>query len=141
MRLNRREFLSASLLTMASSVLRRPLWASDPANLESIYSQAIVVDGCGAPGGFNIDPNAPLTNQRVLDAKNSGLTCLNLTVGPVGNRPASEALEGIFNDLGYWENELDHHPDTFTKIKKYEDITATKSTNKVGLIFGLQDGV
>jgi membrane dipeptidase len=66
---------------------------------------------------------------------------VNLTVGPVGNRPESEALEGIFRDLGYGENEMDHHPDVFRKIKNYEDINLAKTSRKVGIIFGLQDGV
>src|SRR5262245_25608389 len=138
MQISRRDFLSLAAVTAIASLDLKLAW---PNSAQDFYDTSIVVDGCGGPGGFSSDPQAPLTNQMVMDAKSSGVTCVNLTVGPVGNRPESEALEGIFRDLGYWENEIDHHPEVFCKIKKYEDIQLAKSSGKLGIIFGLQDGV
>lgn len=140
MRLNRREFLSLAAVTAVGSLQDKYLSAFQ-SSADQLYKTAIVVDGCGGPGGFSVDPQVPLTSRMIADAKNSGITCVNLTVGPVGNRPNSEALEGIFRDLGYWENEFEQHPDVFLKVKQYEDVHTAKSSDKVGIIFGLQDGV
>src|SRR5262249_32593829 len=101
----------------------------------------IVVDGCGSPAGFSADPQAPLTASMIDEIRNSGVTCVNLTVGPVGNRAELEAFEGIFQDLAYWENELDRHPDVLLKVKRFDDIALAKSSGRLGIIFGLQDGV
>lgn len=101
----------------------------------------IQVDGCGSPAGFSADPDAPLTDSVIDEVRKSGITCVNVTVGTVGNRPESEVLEGMFRDIGYWENELDRHPDVFLKVKSMNDIALAESSGRLGLILGLQDGV
>lgn len=144
MKINRRKFLSFAALSGLSLISKRTLQALDSTSqlkASTFYDTAIVIDGLGAPGGFSTDSDAPLTKQMIEDVRRSGITCVNLTVGPVGNRPESQALEGIFHDLGYWENEIDHHPDLFLKIKKVEDISLAKTSKRLGIIFGLQDGV
>ncbi len=145
MLMNRREFLSLAMVVGFSSISKDLALASDtstpPFKAVDFYNSAIVIDGCGGPGGFSVDPEAPLTGRMIDNVRQSGITCVNLTVGPVGNRPESQALEGIFHDLAYWENEIDHHPNVFLKIKKFEDIAVAKSSNRLGIIFGLQDGV
>jgi len=111
-----------------------------PANL---YGRAIVFDGCGGPGDNDSDAEkgVRLTPRAVVDAKASGVICVNLTVGPVGTRPGAEAFEGIVRDIGYWEREVETHPDVFMKVKTTRDLAAAKTGGRLGLAYGLQDGV
>src|SRR5215813_7851857 len=139
--INRREFLRWTALTGIATFAAGNLWASNPSDASDLYKKAIVVDGCGSPAGFSADPQAPLTASMIDEIRNSGVTCVNLTVGPVGNRAELEAFEGIFQDLAYWENELDRHPDVLLKVKRFDDIALAKSSGRLGIIFGLQDGV
>ncbi len=136
MKINRRQFFTAATATLLA-LTRTKVSA---ANTEA-YDTATIVDGCGGPGGFSSDPVAPLTGTMIQDVRDSGITCVNFTIGSVGNRPESEAFEAIFRDLAYWENEFDHHPDVFLKVKKFSDVALAKSSRRLGLIFGLQDGV
>lgn len=138
MKLSRRQLLS--LMALGASTVGRIAPAATQAP-SGLYESMMEVDACGGPGSPNGTPGAPLSDQMVQDVRNSGLTCANITVGPVGSRPSSEALEGIFRDIGSLESEMDLHPDVLCKIKKYDDIAAAKADRKLGLIFGLQDGV
>ncbi len=113
----------------------------DPA--ANFYGRAVVFDGCGGPGDNDSDAEKGirLTLRAVADAKASGITCVNLTVGPVGNRPGAEAFEGIVRDIGFWEREIEAHPDVFMKVKTSRDLAAARSGGRFGLAYGLQDGV
>ena len=53
------------------------------------YAKAIVIDALGGPGGYvpGDDGTAPLTRGMVRDARESGITAVNFTVGSVGNQP------------------------------------------------------
>src|SRR5262249_29158217 len=139
--INRREFLRLTAIAGVASYAAGNLWASNAIGASDLYKKAIVVDGCGSPAGFATDPQAPLTASMIDEIRNSGVTCVNLTVGPVGNRPELEAFEGIFQELAYWENELDRNPDVLLKVRHFDDIALAKSSGRVGIIFGLQDGV
>jgi membrane dipeptidase len=104
------------------------------------YAKAVVIDGLGGPGGYNPgdDGTAPLTPEMVRDARESGITAVNLTIGPVGNVP--DAFEKTFRSMAVAERELNAHPDVFMKIRSAADLRAAKSSGKLGLIFGFQDG-
>ena len=107
------------------------------------YGRAIVIDGCGGPGDVDTDTERGvcLSERAVKDVTASGVTCVNLTVGPVGNRPDAAAFEGVVRDIAYWEREIDAHPEVLTKVKRSRDIAAAKADGRLGLIYGLQDGV
>ena len=117
--------------------------AGASASIEDLYGRAIVFDGCGGPGDNESDAEkgAGLTPRAVADSKSSGATGINLTVGPVGNRPGAEAFEGIVRDIGYWEREIETHPAVFMKVKTPRDLAAAKASGRLGLAYGLQDGV
>jgi hypothetical protein len=53
------------------------------------YAKAIAIDGAGGPGGYipGDDGTAPLTPEMVRDARESGITAVSITLGPVGNQP------------------------------------------------------
>ena len=69
-------------------------WSRSAAAVNSAYSDkqyaaAMVIDALGGPGGFEpgLPDDAPLLPRFVADARASGITAVNLTVGDVGNGP------------------------------------------------------
>lgn len=101
---------------------------------------AIVIDACGAVGDFTVESGAPLSQRAVRDARESGVTAIHQTVGPVGNRPPGEALAGILQDIAYWTREIEAHADVLARVQHAGDLDLARSTNRLGMIFGLQDG-
>ncbi len=149
MSLNRREFFvlgaaaaMGSLKSTNGDTGGQPL-AGTPSGAAGAYSRALVFDGCGSPGDNESDAEKGIRLQAkaVADVKASGVTGVNVTVGPVGNRPDSAAFEGIVRHIGYWEREVEAHPDVFVKVKTTRDLEAAKASGRLGLAYGLQDGV
>jgi membrane dipeptidase len=131
----RRAFLALGAATAASPAAR---FVARPG---SKVRSPFVIDGCGGPGDPTDEDAAELSARSLADARASGVTAVNLTVGPVGDRPSLAAFEGIFRDLARWEGELARHPDTFLAIRGAGDLETARSSGRVGLVYGLQDGV
>ena len=104
-------------------------------------ARPFIIDACGAPGNPGSEDGAPLSARDVADAKASGITAINVTVGPVGERPSLAAFEGICRDLAAWEKEIAAHPDAFLRVANAGDLEAARASGRVGLAFALQDGV
>lgn len=139
MTFSRRRFMELGVLAgLAATRGARVLAQGAP---ESGYAGAVVIDGCGGPGDFHVDSGVPLSDRAVRQARGSGVTAVNLTVGPVGNLPDAAAFEGIVRDIAYWTREMDVHPDALVQVKRAKDLAAAKRSFRLGLIFGLQDGV
>jgi len=99
------------------------------------YERAVAIDCLASPGPFNT-PDAtanPLTPEMVANAKASGITAVNLTVSSAPNVAAT------FRDMGYWERELQAHPDVLMKIYSVADLRRAKETRRLGLIYGFQN--
>jgi len=105
------------------------------------YGSAIVIDGCGAPGGSRAEEGAPLAGEFIEDVRRSGLTGVNITVGPVGTHPPDAAFAQAVKDIEYWEAEIDAHQDVFARIRGAADLDAAKSSQRTGLSYAFQDGV
>ena len=111
---------------------RAPIWPG--------YARAIVIDALGSPGPFNVpDMTAsPLSDAMVANSAASGITAINVTL--VGSGSGSLAFENTVASIGYWERELDAHPDRFLKIRTVGDLRRAKEIGKLGIIYGFQDG-
>ena len=99
------------------------------------YDRAIAIDCLASPGPFNT-PDAtanPLSAEMVANAKASGITAVNLTVSSAPN------VADTFRDMGYWERELQAHPDVLLKIYSVADLRRAKETRRLGLIYGFQN--
>lgn len=105
------------------------------------YRDALVIDGLGGPGSLNVTTDAPLTDAHVKDTRDSGLTCVHVTISPVGTTAPDEAFTQAVRDIARWEREIDSHPDTFMRVRTVADITAAKQAGRAGMIYGFQDGV
>jgi membrane dipeptidase len=102
-----------------------------------------------ALGGFS-NPNAERrpgaiqpTNRRRLeprvleDARASGLTAVNVTLGYVAGE--MEPFEHTIGEIGIWEARLRAHPDRLLKILSAADILQAKREGKIGVIYGFQN--
>ena len=140
MSIDRREFLALGAAAGIGAIVEGA-GAAEPSDSRGIYGRSIVIDGCGGPGDFATDGSSPLSDAAVGDARGSGVTCVNLTVGPVGIPSDTAAFEGIVRDVAFWNSEIDRRPDAFLSIKKSGDIARAKASGRLGIAFGLQDGV
>ncbi|MBL8265554.1 dipeptidase [Steroidobacter sp.] len=105
------------------------------------YGNAIVIDGLGGPGSLTAEPGAPLTEAHIKDVRDSGLTAVLVTIGPVGTTAPDEAFKDAVRSMLNMDREIARHPDTFVRIRTAADITAAKKAKRTGLIYGVQDGV
>jgi membrane dipeptidase len=139
--LSRREFAKAvAVSALAPDAILSPVGrrysaagASWPTLWEG-YDKAIVIDSLASPGPFNT-PGAtdqPLTDEMIRNVKLSGITAVNLTVS--GSR-----ISDTFARMGYWERELQAHPDVFLKVYTAADIERAKASRRLGLIYGFQN--
>jgi membrane dipeptidase len=103
------------------------------------YDRAIVIDALGGLGEFNpgAADDAPLSARALADARESGVTVVNLTVNSVGNGP-NKFIESVKN-IAATEHEFATHPDLLMKILRGSDIRAAKSTKRLGIVYGCQD--
>jgi membrane dipeptidase len=130
-----------ALAGLAAGTVRRAAAGEATTAAWGGYDSWVIVDGCGGPGGFTTDEGAPLSAAAVADVRASGLTCVNLTVGPVGSRPEHAAFEGLVRDIARWQREIDAHQDALLQVRATKDIAVAKASGRLGLVFGLQDGV
>jgi membrane dipeptidase len=105
------------------------------------YADWIVIDGCGGPGDHTTDQGNPLSDRHVADVRDSGITAINLTVGTVGPMPEAEAFAAIARSIAFWQHAVDRHPEALTVVRSFADLGTAKSTQRLGLVFGLQDGI
>ena len=137
--MSRRDFTSIAAGALAVPSLMRDAFAA-PAPVEPParwpgYGNAVVLDFLASPGPFNTPVKIDaLTPEMVANARNSGITAVNLTVG--GKDP-----EEVFRDIARWERDLDAHPDVLMKIKTVADLKTAKAQKKFGIIYGFQDTV
>jgi membrane dipeptidase len=137
--MNRRDFAK---LAGAAAIAPRVLAPADDQRTVSAraplawpgYERAIAIDCLASPGPFNTPDRtgAPLTPEMVANAKTSGITAVNVTV-------SGDSIASTFQEMGYWERELQAHADVFTKVYSVADIRRAKETRRLGLIYGFQN--
>src|SRR6188508_2872136 len=138
--MHRRDFAKlAGAAALAPRTLLVDRVTRDPAAVHSSawpgYERAVAIDCLASPGPFNT-PDATanaLTPEMVANARASGITAVNLTVSSAPNVAAT------FRDMGYWERELQAHPDVLMKIYSVADLRRAKETRRLGLICGFQN--
>jgi membrane dipeptidase len=103
------------------------------------YGEAIVIDALASPGPFNVADSLaqPLTDEMVRNAKLSGITAVNLTLGAGGQ--GHQSFDNAVASIGYWERELAAHPDALTKVRSVGELEDAKAAGRLGLIYGFQD--
>jgi len=103
------------------------------------YEEAIAIDALASPGPFNVPDSLaqPLTDEMVRNAKQSGITAVNLTLGAGGQ--GHQSFDNAVASIGYWERELAAHPNALTKVRSAVELEDAKASGRLGLIYGFQD--
>ena len=134
-RITRRSFVTGSSVAAIACAIP---WRAR-ADAATIYRRAIVIEGLGGLG--NSETNGPLGPAQVKDAVDSGITCVHMTIRPVGTTAPDQAFAQAVINIGQMESEIDAHPEAFTRVRTVADIAAAKKAGKLGLLYGFQDGV
>lgn len=129
----RRNVLTAAI---ALAGVPRYLFASDQWRP---YARTIVIDGLGAPGNSATQP--PLTPTELKDVRDSGLTCIHLTVDPTGSTESDSAYVATMQMLLRCERLIKRQSETFTRVRLAVHIKEAKKASRVGLLLGMQDGI
>jgi membrane dipeptidase len=137
--LNRRQLIGGAA---GAAIVHELAWAAAEAGTvypRSRYDKAIVIDALGGLGEFDPDApeDAPLSARALSDARESGVTAINLTINDVGNGP-NKFMAAVKN-IAALEHELTLHPDALMKILRGRDIQAAKAGKRVGIVYGCQD--
>ncbi len=128
--LDRRAALAMSAAALASPALGA---ARDPlAGLTVI----------NALGGID-DPNFPdappwvLTKRMIADARASGQTAVNCTIGYVAG--PEEPFQETIRQIALYDRMVRDHPGDLIKVLSVADIARAKAEKKTGLIYGFQN--
>ena len=133
--LTRRSFVAGAAAAAVALALQERASASS----SDVYARAIVIDGLGGLG--NSETMGKVTDAQVQDIRNSGLTCVHLTMRPVGTTAPDTAFTQAVINIGQMESEIDSHPEVLTRIRRVADIVAARQAGRTGLIYGFQDAV
>ncbi len=136
--MQRREFLMSTMAFTGLSALSNTITAAAAEPVWSRYRDALVVDACGAVGNGGRAPDHPtLTNEEIAEAKKSGMTLVNYTVGTVGSYTNDYHL--TMDNIAYWDREIATHPDLLMKVTRGAQIDEAKRTHRIGIVYGFQD--
>ncbi|MBB4630972.1 dipeptidase [Sphingosinicella soli] len=114
-----------------------------------LRNSAIIVNTLGGLSNPNVEPpetkersgwtsTEAVIDQRVIDdARHSGLTAVNLTIGHVFG--PDEPFEQTVREIAHWDAVARRYPADLVKITSAEDILRAKRDNRIGLIYGFQN--
>lgn len=137
--LSRRGVLAAGGLTAAAplavrSASRRPLIVNALGGIENPNL------GLASQGGGPADTDAPDIDARAIaDAKASGLTAVNITLGYVAGPEDPYAY--TLKTIAEWDAILKAHPDSLLKVDRAADILRARDEGRIGIIYGFQNAV
>lgn len=95
------------------------------------------IDSLGGPGEYTDDTSAPLSQKALVDALQSGLSAVNVTVSGVGSY--SRNYNETIKNIAYWNAEIAAHSSRLMQVRTAADLDATLCLNRLGLIYGFQD--
>jgi len=127
--MNRRTLLALSAAAAATPAAA----ASDP------LTKTIVVNALGGLNDPNFDdpPRPELTKRILADARASGLTAVNVTIGYVAG--PMEPFQHSVAEVAQWTRLIREHPADVMHILSAADIERAKREKKVGVILGFQN--
>jgi len=108
----------------------------------------IIVNALGGLDDPNADPGtgpggpasarAPIERRIIDDARASGVTAINVTLGYIAGE--MEPFELSVAEIGQWDSRLRHQSRDFLKVLTSADILRARAEKKVGIIYGFQNG-
>jgi membrane dipeptidase len=147
--IDRRRLLALGAGAIAAPTLLSATSAA--AATRGVHKSAIVINALGGLINPNTRPDGPpprsgvantssrAIDQRVIDdARASGLTAVNVTLGYVAGE--MEPFEHSVREIGVWNTRIEARPNDLLKILTAADILRAKGENRIGLIYGFQNG-
>jgi len=131
--MNRRTVLALGALAAAG-----PAVAAEARKADPIAGLTVI----NALGGLE-DPNFPdaptgtLTPRILADARASGMTAVNWTLGYVASN--KEPFQDSVTDIGKIDVLIRKHPGDLIKVLSTADIARAKAGRKIGVIYGFQN--
>jgi membrane dipeptidase len=135
--LSRRMLLASGTAALLTASMGRAAPRAAAAS-DDWYSRAIIIDGLGAFADRHApDGQLRLSDAGFAEARSTGVTALNVTVGPVGNAP--DTWQQMLDGLEGWDSILSANPDRMAAIRSVADLRAAKASGRFGIIYGTQD--
>lgn len=130
--MNRRQLLA---LAAAATAAPPAFAAADP------LAKAIVVNALGGLHDPNHpEPSRPAMTPRILaDARASGTTAVNVTVGYVAG--PGDPFQISVAEVAQWDRLVRENPDHLLKVLTAADIARAKAEGKIGVILGFQNAL
>jgi membrane dipeptidase len=135
MTFDRRRFLAAAAGTAGAAALSPLLQAAGPA------PRRIVINALGGLG----DPNTPgdalvpqLTPRVLAEARASGLTAVNITLGYVSG--PGDPFEASVRDIAATDALVRAHAADVLKVLAAADLRRAHAEGRIGLVYGFQNG-
>lgn len=147
--LNRRGLMA---LAAAGALAPRAAFAAAKAPADPLHGM-LVVNALGGLENPNLGLDAPRKESRgptptdepnidartFADAKASGVTAINITLGYVAG--PQEPFEYTVRTIGVWDQVIRAHPRELLKVYSAADILRARAERKVGLIYGFQNAL
>ncbi|HEY8948594.1 MAG TPA: membrane dipeptidase [Rhizomicrobium sp.] len=145
---NRREILAMGAAVAASSISAQA-FGKAAAKAAKGAGGMIVVNALGGLENPNLALTRPqsdnpvgmeridMDDRTIADARASGLTAVNITLGYVGG--PQEPYEDTIRTIAMWDDALRARPNDLLRVEKADDILRAKRENKIGLIYGFQN--
>lgn len=102
------------------------------------YDRALVIDGLGTIGDPDRGPllESPPSEKLLRDIRTSGITAVSqtLSVGTTGDR-----MSKAVHKIATFDEKVAAAPDTLMRIRTARDLRIAKETQRLGLIYNVQD--
>jgi membrane dipeptidase len=127
---DRRVFLAMA----GAAALPWPAFAVTPRSSPIIVN---ALGGLGDPNGEDGGDERMLSDRIIADARASGLTAVNITMGYVAGD--EEPYEQSVREIARWDARVRRRPGDLIKILTAADILRARRERKIGLIYGFQN--
>jgi membrane dipeptidase len=109
------------------------------------FDRMTVINGLGVldnpntvhPGAQAGRPVERVDERSIHDALESGLTAVNLTVGPVSGD--GDLYAATCAEIAEWNALIARHPRALRRVHSARDIDEAKAQGQIGVIFGMQN--
>ncbi|MEP6484826.1 MAG: membrane dipeptidase [Rudaea sp.] len=101
------------------------------------YRDGVVIDACGGVGRGNAPDHPTLVDDEIEQAKRSGVSLVNYTVGSVGSYANDFRL--TIDNIAYWDKEIAKRSNVFVKVTRGAQIDEIKRSGRIGILYGFQD--
>jgi membrane dipeptidase len=128
-----RRSLLLSIGAMLGAQSARPSTANTPV-------APMIIDSLGSlddPNTEDLDAPQALSTRVVRDARASGLTALNLTLGYVHG--PEDPFEFTVRDIVKWDRRIAENPATLRKVTSAQDVVSAQASGQLGVIYGFQN--